>query len=469
MRPLRAAGPAVSAAVIGLSVVIAVLGSSDHVSTLSIVLGIAAVIAGLIVGDGTGGAPMVSSSFIVFSLAATFLGPVSGGVAAIITELCSTIRQRTKLRTALLINMPACVVPAVVEGRVIRGLFDNPTNTAAFYIAVTLATIIGYFVSFAMFALLRAVNKPDAERIQLKVLLDSLPSAALSIALTIAGVAITLVVGDAGIAFALAGVFTFSYMMQLVEQSEHRAEQYRVLSVGVLGGLMRALEVRDPAVARHAAAVARFSEDIARAAGMNRDDAELASTAGLLHDIGRFALSDRVAERGRTLTDEDWVAIQQHPELGAVMLQDLGAYGPVAEIVLCHHERIDGRGYPQGLEGAEIPEIAKIVAVAEVYDTLTAEDTYRTQMSSFEALTELRRVAGTQLEERYVEVLAQLLTGSGVGYRHATSVDFDAVLNRKRLITGANANRKPLITAATARRILLRLQPVWRLLRGSTF
>jgi putative nucleotidyltransferase with HDIG domain len=434
MRPLRPGGPAVTAAVIGLSVVIAVLGNSDHVSTLSIVLGIAAVIAGLIIGDGTGGAPMVSSSFIVFSLAATFLGPVSGGVAAIISELCSTIRQRTKLRTALLINMPACVFPAVVEGRVIRGLFDKPTNTAAFYIAVTLATIIGYFLSFAMFALLRAVNKPDAERIPLKVLLDSLPSAALSIALTIAGVAITLVVGNAGIAFALAGVFTFSYMMQLVEQSEHRAEQYRVLSVGVLGGLLRALEVRDPAAARHAAAVARFSSDIATAAGMSSDDAELAHTAGLLHDIGRFALSDRVAERGRTLTYEDWVAIQQHPGLGAEMLQDLGAYGPVAEIVLCHHERIDGRGYPYGLKGAEIPEIAKIVAVAEVYDTLTAEDTYRTQISSFEALSELREHAGTQLDERYVEVLAQLLAGSGVEYRHANSVDFDAELNRPRRI-----------------------------------
>ena len=257
--------------------------------------------------------------------------------------------------------------------------------------------------------------------------------------------------------------------MHLLEQSEHRAEQYRVLSVGVLGGLMRALEVRDPAVARHAAAVARFSGDIATAAGMSRADAELARTAGLLHDIGRFALSDRVAERGRTLTDEDWIAIHQHPELGAVMLQDLGAYGPVAEIVLCHHERIDGRGYPQRLDGAEIPEIAKIVAVAEVYDTLTAEDTYRTQMSSFEALTELRRVAGTQLEEHYVEVLAELLTGSGVGYRHATSVDFDAELNRKRLITGAQRGlRKP---AAITRQppLLLRLQPVWRLLRGSTF
>ena len=436
--PRRAAPTVVPVMMIAAAVAVAALGPSDHVGTLTILLGVAAAISGLIVGDGTGGAPMVSSAFIVCALSAAFLGPVSGGAAAIISEFCSAVRQRTKPRTALLINLPAGLIPAVVEGRVIRDLFDTPTNTPGFYIAVTLATIVGYGISFGVFALLRAVNKPGAERIPLKVLVDSLPSAALSVALTVAGVAITLVVGNAGIAFALAGVFAFSYMMYLLDQSRHRAEQYVALSWGVLAGLLRALDVRDPAAARHAAAVARFSRDIATAAGMGPEDAELAHTAGLLHDIGRFALSDRVAERGRTLTDEDWVAIQQHPELGAEMLRDLGLYGPVAEIVLCHHERIDGRGYPQGLEGAEIPQIAKIVSVAEVYDTLTAADTYRTQMSSFEALTELRRVAGTQLDEQYVEVLAELLTGSGVDYRHADAVDFDAELNMERRIRQAS-------------------------------
>ena len=88
-------------------------------------------------------------------------------------------------------------------------------------------------------------------------------------------------------------------------------------------------------------------------------------------------------------------------------------YGPVAEIVLNHHERIDGRGYPNGIAGDEIPPIARIVAVAEVYDTLTAPDTYRDRMTSFEALTELRRVAGRQLDGRYVEILAELLAGQG--------------------------------------------------------
>jgi putative nucleotidyltransferase with HDIG domain len=171
--------------------------------------------------------------------------------------------------------------------------------------------------------------------------------------------------------------------------------------------------------------------------GMSEQDQELAHTAGLLHDIGHFALSDRVAERGRTLTDEDWVAIQRHPELGAEILRDLGMYGPVAEIVLAHHERIDGRGYPNGLIVEEIPEIAKIIAVAEVYDTLTAPDTYRTRLSSFEALTELRRVAGKQLDAVYVEALAELLAGQGTDYRHADDADYDEELAIERRMNQA--------------------------------
>ncbi|MBV9004436.1 MAG: HD domain-containing protein, partial [Solirubrobacterales bacterium] len=199
----------------------------------------------------------------------------------------------------------------------------------------------------------------------------------------------------------------------------------------------RSLDVRDERAARHAAAVARFARDMAQSVGMSEQGQELAHTAGLLHDIGHFALSDRVAERGRTLTEDDWMAIQRHPELGADMLRDLGMYGPVEEIVLTHHERIDGRGYPRGLMDEDIPEIAKIISVAEVYDTLTASDTYRTRMSSFEALRELRRVGGSQLDARYVEVLASLLSGEGVEYRHADAADFDTELDMERRIREA--------------------------------
>ena len=279
-----------------------------------------------------------------------------------------------------------------------------------------------------------------ARPLTLRVFLSYAPAQGLNIALAVAGAGIYVKVGIAGIVFALLALFSFAYMAHLLEQSRRQTAQYVSLSFGVLEGVMRSINVRDERAARHAAAVAVFASDMAEKLGMSEREQELAHTAGLLHDIGHFALSDRVHERGRTLTEEDWMAIQRHPALGADMLKDLGLYGPVAEIVLAHHERIDGRGYPNALLGDDIPTIAKIISVAEVYDTLTAKDTYRTRMSSFEALTELRRVAGTQLEAQYVEVLAGLLSGEGVEYRHLDTADFDSELNMERRIREARAS-----------------------------
>jgi putative nucleotidyltransferase with HDIG domain len=437
----RFTGPVLGELIVAGSAAAALLLGDDRFDTLSVILVIAAAIAGLVSEGEAGGAVGVSGSFIVIALAAAFLGPVSAGAAAVIAELLAAARIRTAPRSVLALNLPACVVPAVGEGLLIHALAWPPSSRPLFFVAVAAAALLGYLLSFAVFVTLRRLNDPSAGGVGSAVLIESLPSTVLSLALALAGVAITLEIGQAGIAFALAAVLAFSYMVHLLRQSRHRAEQYASLSWGVLAGLMRTLDIRDERTARHSAAVARFARDIASEVGMSEIEQELAHTAGLLHDIGRFALSDRVAERGRTLADEDWVAIQRHPELGADMLRDLGMYGPVAEIVRAHHERVDGRGYPLGLAESEIPEIAKIISVAEVYDTLTAADTYRSQMSSFEALTELRRVAGSQLDARYIEILAGLLTGEGVEYRHANTADFDRELNMERRMREAASGR----------------------------
>lgn len=426
--------------VIGVMVVSVALAAAtaqpDKVTNLSIILGLAAIVAGLMVVGNRDGLS-VSASFIVFTLAGVFLGPRSAALAACLSELTAAARLGTRPRAVILNNLPASVLPAIVAALVSRAISDSAANTLSFYVAVAVAALLANTISFAIFATLRREFFPTLDQFGARTFLDALPSTTLNVLLVVAGAGITLKLGNAGIAFALSAVFTFSYMAHLLEQSRQRAEQYVSLSWGVLAGLLRALDIRDERAARHAAAVARFASDMAQELGMSEQDQELAHTAGLLHDIGHFALSDRVAERGRTLTDEDWMAIQQHPDLGADMLRDLGTYGPVAEIVLAHHERIDGRGYPNGLIGNEIPPIARIISVAEVYDTLTAADTYRTRMSSFEALRELRRVAGTQLDPQYVEVLAGLLSGEGVEYRHADAASFDSELDMERRIRQA--------------------------------
>ncbi len=423
---------------VGCVAVVSVAATPDHVLDLTVILGAAAVVAGLMVAGNRDGLS-VSASFLVYTLAAAFLGPRSAVAAACISELTAAVRMHTRPRSVFFINLPASVLPAIVAALVIEAISNGPANTLSFYLAVGVAALLAITVSFVIFATLRRVVLPGLHQFGSREFLEHIPNAALNVGLVVAGAAITVKLGSAGIAFALSAVFTFSYMAHLLDQSRQRAEQYVSLSWGVLAGLLRALDIRDQRAARHAAAVARFASDMAQSVGMSERDQELAHTAGLLHDIGHFALSDRVAEKERTLTDEDWMAIQQHPELGADMLRDLGIYGPIAEIVLTHHERIDGRGYPNGLPGEEVPEIAKIIAVAEVYDTLTAADTYRTRMSSFEALRELRRVAGTQLEAEYVEVLAGLLSGEGVEYRHADAASFDSELDMERRIKQARA------------------------------
>jgi putative nucleotidyltransferase with HDIG domain len=438
-RDFAVVGPA--AVVLGVASCVAaaaLYSGADRVSSLTYILGIAAVIAGLMVAGARDGLS-VSASFLVFVLAGVFLGPRSAAVAAAISELAAAITLRTRVRSVLFVNLPANVLPAVAGALVARALAPHPANSAVFYVAVVVAATVAITLSFWIWASLRRLFFPAWQQFGRRAFLEDLPSTTVNILLVVAGAGITVKLGNAGIAFALSAVLTFSYMAHLLDQSRRRAEQYVSLSWGVLAGLMRSLDIRDGRAARHAAAVARFARDMAQSVGMSDSEQELAHTAGLLHDIGHFALSDRVAERGRTLTDEDWVAIQRHPELGAVMLKDLGMYGPVAEIVLAHHERIDGRGYPSGLSEEEIPEIAKIISVAEVYDTLTASDTYRTRMSSFEALRELRRVAGSQLDARYVETLAGLLSGEGVEYRHADAADFDTELDMERRIKEAGA------------------------------
>jgi putative nucleotidyltransferase with HDIG domain len=403
---------------------------------LSVVLAAAAVAAGLGVAQ-VRQTVAVSASFLVYMLAGAFLGPASAFVAAVLSEVAATRVIRTR-GPAFLFNMLAAGLAALLSGTLMRNLAPADHSVGFYLVFAGLALAVLEF-TWVIIAPLYISFDGYSEIWSPRNLIVHLPSAVITTALAVAGAAIYVEVGVAGIAFALAAVLAFSYMGYLLSQSRARTEQYVSLSWGVLAGLLRALDTRDQRAARHAAAVARFASDMADAVGMSEQQQELAHTAGLLHDIGHFALSDRVAERGRTLTEEDWMAIQRHPELGAEMMRDLGMYGPVAEIVLAHHERIDGRGYPSGLPPEQIPEIAKIIAVAEVYDTLTAADTYRTRMSSFEALRELRRVAGTQLDAGYVEVLAGLLSGEGTEYRHADAADFDSELDMERRIKQARA------------------------------
>jgi putative nucleotidyltransferase with HDIG domain len=178
----------------------------------------------------------------------------------------------------------------------------------------------------------------------------------------------------------------------------------------VARALLRALELRDPMTASHSVAVADWTRRVAAAADLPESERELAHTAGLLHDIGKLTFPDRILKRDVRLTESDWDDIRMHPTEGARALAGIEGFEPVRTIILTHHERVDGGGYPRGLPAGEVPRVARMIAVVDAYDAMTARDSYRHPVCPDEAIAELRRVAGSQLDRDYVELFIETLS-----------------------------------------------------------
>ncbi|HEY5332842.1 MAG TPA: HD-GYP domain-containing protein, partial [Solirubrobacterales bacterium] len=290
--------------------------------------------------------------------------------------------------------------------------------------------------NFTMLALyVRYVEGTPVLRQVKRTLIPLLPSELMAGMMAVGVAFLYANVGIAGVTLFGIVLITFQYLIgallvsrQRAEDLEYRSNQLASFQVGMLSALLRTLDLRDQMTARHSAAVARYSRAIAQRAGFSRQEEELVHIAGLLHDIGKFILPDRILKANVPLTDEDWMLIKRHPQQGARVVSALDGYGPVADIILAHHERIDGKGYPRGLEGHAIPELARIISVSDTYDVMTARDSYRTPMSSYDAIVELRRVAGKQLDARFVEIFIELLEGKDVSFQHGEAADFEKEL-----------------------------------------
>ncbi len=132
-------------------------------------------------------------------------------------------------------------------------------------------------------------------------------------------------------------------------------------------------------------------------------------TAGFMHDIGKIAINSNILDKADKLTDEEYKEIKRHPEIGYHILKSVDEYTHLAEYVLSHHERWDGRGYPRGLSGEEIPFVARIIAVADAYEAMTGERPYKEYIDKMEAIKELRRCSGTQFDPKIVEVFTEYI------------------------------------------------------------
>lgn len=186
--------------------------------------------------------------------------------------------------------------------------------------------------------------------------------------------------------------------------------------------MLRMIERRDSEMSPHAHATSEMAIAIALEMGM--DEAQIAriAAAALLHDIGKIALPAPLLQKSEILSTSEWILLKQHAELGAQMLEISPFLRALAPAVRYHHERWDGTGYPEGLAQEQIPLEARIIAVAEAYTVMRAQQPYQRELTSSEALEELQRNAGTQFDPLVVRTLTRALRGNNIEKDFLTTI-----------------------------------------------
>ncbi len=173
----------------------------------------------------------------------------------------------------------------------------------------------------------------------------------------------------------------------------------------------RLVEAKDPYTYGHASRVQEFAVKLAEALGLKQHVIENIKRAAQLHDIGKIGVNDAILNKPGPLTKKEYKEVKRHPVLGAEIIAQVPQLKDAVDIVLYHHERPDGLGYPKGLRGDEIPVGAGVIAIADAYDAMTSDRPYRKALSKEEALKEIEIYAGTQFNAHFAEVFLQIMQG----------------------------------------------------------
>jgi putative nucleotidyltransferase with HDIG domain len=377
----------------------------------------------------------ISASFIAIVLAMALLGPAPAAALGLATT-AADLALRGARNKEKLADLTGWLTFPLIGGLLVRWSDipqDQSINFGLLVFGVFFFTnALNFAFAFAPRCLKEGTSFTEAVR---TMFVPVLPSSALAAALAVL-IALTYnVVGLGALAALVIVLLLFQVLtgelllsQQRARELEARTEQLGALQVGVLATLIQTLALRDKMTARHSAAVARYTKSIAEEMGLDEDQQDLAHTAGLLHDIGKFIFPDSILFADRKLTDEDWEIVKKHPAQGARLVRRVDGYGPVADIILAHHERIDGKGYPNGIPGDRIPLISRMISVADTFDVMTARDSYRRPVPRSEAIAELRRVSGTQLDGDVVEAFVRVLDRKQLTFQHTADADFEAEL-----------------------------------------
>ena len=210
-----------------------------------------------------------------------------------------------------------------------------------------------------------------------------------------------------------------SYLVDMISDqlsiAIHRAQmndQLESVSIETVIALSKTLETRDLHSASHSKLMAALSEQLAFKFNLSVRETRELCWAALLHDIGKIGIEDTILKKPRPLTEKEWKIMKTHPEIGAQIIRGVSGLENIATLINSHHERVDGKGYPQGLKGDEIPLGARILALVDTYSTMTEGRPYQEKCSHEEALKEIQENSGTAFDPDVVKVFSSLFNGN---------------------------------------------------------
>lgn len=193
------------------------------------------------------------------------------------------------------------------------------------------------------------------------------------------------------------------------KKAEERRNQVEKLSEEVMRTLANTIDAKDPYTNGHSLRVAKYSKEIAKRAGKSKEEQKEIYQMALLHDIGKIGVPDEIINKDTRLTDEEYAAIRKHPAIGSDILKTIEEIPDIMTGARWHHERYDGHGYPDGLAGTEIPEIARIIGVADAYDAMTSKRSYRNILSQDVVRGEIERGKCTQFDPVFADIMIQMI------------------------------------------------------------
>ena len=172
------------------------------------------------------------------------------------------------------------------------------------------------------------------------------------------------------------------------------------------------VDAKDYYTRGHSDRVSAYAVALAKALGKSDDFVQRVRIAGLFHDVGKLGIPDNILQKPGPLTDEEYDIIKTHPAKGKQIISSLSSFDDILNIVEDHHERIDGKGYPNGLKDDQIPDEAKIISIADTFDAMTSKRTYRNSLTTEQALEELKRCRGTQFDPHMVDTFVDLINSN---------------------------------------------------------